>query len=505
MKSAKNIHQEQKQPVRLYNTMSREIEAVESFDGTDEIGFYACGPTVYDYAHLGHLRKYTMDDVLLRILRVSGYQVKFVENITDVGHLSSDSDIGEDKMEKGARKYGKTVWELAEQFEDYFWRSMDIMHVTRPDVVAHATKHIQEQLDMVLALEERGFTYEIEGDGIYFDTSKLEDYGKLARLNLEELEEGARIGAVEGKRNPTDFALWKFEKEGENRAMVWPSPWAERSFPGWHIECSAMSMTHLGEQIEIHTGGIDHIPVHHTNEIAQAEASTGKQPFVKYWVHHNFLQVEGEKMSKSLGNFLTIDDVLDRGTAPMALRLLFLSSHYRSQLNFTWDALEGQQRAWRRLQQQLVESRDTLDSLKSVLSGDVLLGEEAKAYSSAFFEAVRDDLATPRAMATVWEVVASQNITEAERLRLFLQFDQIMGLGLRELLMDEDALTEIRTLKGMSVEQLPEAVRSLAEDRLTARAEHRYQDADQLRDEIRDAGYRVEDTADGQRFFSVAE
>ncbi len=295
-----------------------------------KIGLYACGFTVYDYTHLGHLRKYTMDDVLIRALRygnaelgekigmnLAPYEVTFVQNVTDVGHLASDADTGEDKLEKGAKKYGKSVWDIAHEFEEYFFKSMDLMGNLRPDVSCRATEHIEEQLNMVLELEKKGFTYVIENDGVYFDTSKFPEYGKMAGLHLDDQEEGARIGAVEGKRNPSDFALWKFERTGENRAMVWPSPWNERSFPGWHIECSAMAMKYLGEQFDIHTGGIDHIPVHHTNEIAQAEAVTGKQPFVNYWVHHNHLHINSEKMSKSLGNFYTIDDLKERINAAL--------------------------------------------------------------------------------------------------------------------------------------------------------------------------------------------
>jgi cysteinyl-tRNA synthetase len=309
------------------------IETIKPISGQHL--FYACGPTVYDQTHLGHLRKYTMDDVLVRALRQANYEVKFVQNITDVGHLASDADTGEDKLEKGAKKYGSSVWEIAKKFEDYFFYSMDLMGNVRPDLSCKATEHIQSQLDMVKKLESKGFTYIIPSDGVYFDTAKLADYGKLAKLDLAAQKSGARVDPVDGKRQPADFALWKFERPGENRAMIWPSPWSERGFPGWHIECSAMSMEHLGEQFEIHTGGIDHIPVHHTNEIAQSEAATGKVPFVKYWVHHNFLRVDNEKMSKSLNNFYTIDDVLERGFAPQALRLLFLGSNYPSELNIT--------------------------------------------------------------------------------------------------------------------------------------------------------------------------
>ena len=276
--------------MQLFNTLTRSNEQVIPIHN-NSLGLYACGFTVYDYTHLGHLRKYSMDDVLVRMLRHEGFEVHFVQNITDVGHLASDEDTGEDKLEKGAKKYGKTVWEIAKEFESYFWKSMDAMGNLRPDVSCRATDHIKEQLELVLELEKKGHTYVIEGDGVYFDTSTFPEYGKMARLNLEQQKEGARVDQVAGKRNPSDFALWKFERPGENRQMVWKSPWSDRSFPGWHVECSAMAMKYLGEQFEIHTGGIDHIQVHHTNEIAQSEAATLKHPFVKIWVHHNHLRI----------------------------------------------------------------------------------------------------------------------------------------------------------------------------------------------------------------------
>lgn len=263
--------------MKIYNTLTRQIEQFEPFNAL-EVKFYACGPTVYDHAHIGHLRKYTMDDILLRVLEQEGYKVNFVQNVTDVGHLASDADTGEDKLEKGAKKYHQSVWAVAKQFEEYFYRSMEHMGNRQPDVICRATDHIDQMRQMVETLEQKGYTYIIEGDGVYFDSSKFPDYPKLANLNLEEMREGARVEKVEGKRNPTDFALWKFERPGENRAMVWPSKWHPHSFPGWHIECSAMSMEYLGEQLDIHTGGIDHIPVHHTNEIAQSESATGKKP-----------------------------------------------------------------------------------------------------------------------------------------------------------------------------------------------------------------------------------
>ncbi|PIR61582.1 MAG: cysteine--tRNA ligase [Candidatus Pacebacteria bacterium CG10_big_fil_rev_8_21_14_0_10_44_11] len=473
--------------MRLYNTLSRSIENVEPVSPA-QLGLYACGFTVYDYTHLGHLRKYTMDDILIKTLRHAGYLVKFVQNVTDVGHLASDADTGEDKLEKGAKKYGKNVWDIAHQFEDYFWRSMDLMGNARPDVSCRATEHIESQLAMVRKLEAKGFTYVIEGDGVYFDTSKIDDYGKLAHLDIEHLKEGARVEMVLGKRNPTDFALWKFERPGENRVMIWPSPWAERSFPGWHIECSAMSSEYLGEQFDIHTGGIDHIPVHHTNEIAQAEAASGKKPFVRYWVHHNFLRVNGEKMSKSLGNFFTIDDLLKKGLHPLALRLLFLTTHYRSEMNFTWEAVKGMQRTYRRLIEQILQFRAERE--RTTLSEDKLA--KINTYRQRFFTALENDLATPEAISILWEV-AKSNIPGPDKYDLIIEFDEVLSLGLRTA---EKILTELGSDSRSVVEaDLPTEVKQLLDQRQAARVQQDWPTADTLRKKLEELGYQLKDTA----------
>jgi len=480
--------------MKLYNTLTRDFSeitksSIAKSDAQKEIGLYACGPTVYDYTHLGHLRKYALDDVLVRALRYEGIAVKHVQNITDVGHLSDDGDSGEDKLEKGAKKYGQSVWDVAHQFENYFWHSMDLMNVEKPDISCRATDHIEEQLEMVKTLEKKGFTYVIDGDGVYFDASKLDDYGKLARLKLDQLKEGARVEMVDGKRNPSDFALWKFEREGENRAMVWSSPWHERSFPGWHIECSAMSMHYLGDQFEIHTGGIDHIPVHHTNEIAQAEATTGKKPFVEVWVHHNFLQVEGEKMSKSLGNIFTIDDVVKRGFAPMALRLLYLSGHYRSEMNFTWDNLAGSQKAWDKLVKMVGEWKEGLGQASG--AHDLpKFGERATQYAKDFASHIADDLNTSQALATLWEVTKSTEISNQEKLLLVYEFDQVLGLGIEMLNFDQP--------KVKLTKKIPAEVEKLLLDRQKARESHNWAESDRLRDLIFKLGFSVVDGQNGQ-------
>jgi cysteinyl-tRNA synthetase len=480
--------------MKIYNTMSRTIEefvprTADEQESSQHVGLYACGLTVYDYTHLGHLRKYTMDDLLIRTLRHAGYDVKFIQNVTDVGHLASDADTGEDKLEKGAKKYGKSVWDIAHEFEDYFFRSMDLMGNLRPDVSCRATEHIEEQLQMVITLEKKGFAYVIEGDGVYFDTSKLDDYGKLARLKLEDLQEGARLEKVEGKRNPTDFALWKFEREGENRAMVWESPWAKQSFPGWHIECSAMAMKYLGDQFDIHTGGIDHIPVHHTNEIAQAEAATGKKPFVKYWVHHNFLRVDGEKMSKSLGNFFTIDDVLKKKIDPKALRLLFLTTHYRSEMNFTWATLEGMQKTWEKLVRTVVDLRGEQD--RNALSPEKLA--KVDEYRQRFFALMEDDLKTPEAVAMMWEVIKS-NIPNPDKYDLLIEFDEVLGLGLRAV--TAESISTDSSL--LTIDQLPKDVQQLASEREKFRQEKNWQKSDEVRAQIAEKGYEVVDHPSGQ-------
>ena len=498
--------------MKLYNTLSRKIEELHTLDGrkpgdnpAPEVKLYACGPTVYDFTHLGHLRKYTMDDVLVRTLRSEGYQVRHVQNITDVGHLVSDDDEGEDKMEKGSRKHGKSATELAQEFEDFFFYSMDLMGNLRPTLSCRATDHIQSQLELVLDLEKKGLTYLIEGDGVYFDTSKIDDYGKLSGINPEMQMEGARVSKVVGKRNPTDFALWKFEKEGEERQMTWPSPWHPRSFPGWHVECSAMSIEHLGPQLDIHTGGIDHIPVHHENEIAQSEAYTGKEPFSQIWVHHNFLQVEGQKMSKSLGNFYTIDDLRSRGYSAKALRLLFLTSHYRSELNFTWESMTAAQKAYLRL------LRAYLDIKKNLSEEQLEIEDfpEAKNIEEQFNQAMRNDLHTSEALSVLWSLLKTDLPAEI-KYYLISKFDRVLGLGLVG--MDEDKFSNFLTFaknKGVveedflvktnevEEEKVPQEVKDLFEKREVARKEKNWQEADLLRDQIEEFGFKLIDTQDG--------
>ena len=347
-------------------------------------------------------------------------------NITDVGHLTGDNDEGEDKIEKGAGKRGTTVWELARVYTDYFISSIDEMNIIRPDVFSNATQHIPEFIEMIKVLENKGFTYETD-EAVYFDISKFKNYGKLSGQKLEEKMTRAR-GEVRldvKKINPADFALW-FKATGrfKNHVMRWPSTWGE-GFPGWHIECSAMCMKYLGETIDIHAGGIDHIPVHHENEIAQSEAVTGKQ-FVRYWFHNEFLLVDGQKMSKSLGNFYTIDDIKNRPIDPMALRLLFLQTHYRQIMNFTWQSLSATSNAYNKLVNLICELKQKVHEPTTVVG----FSEEAKNYRQKFVDAISDDVQTPKAVAVLWEIVKS-NIPAEEKLNLILEIDEVLGLNLK--------------------------------------------------------------------------
>lgn len=455
--------------LRLYNTLFRKIEDFVPFNPPG-VGMYTCGPTVYDYTHIGHLRKYVGDDVLRRVLENNGYEVKHVMNITDVGHLVSDEDSGEDKMEKGARESGRTVWEVAKFYENYFWNSVEAVNIKRPNIIAKATEHIEEQIKLIHRLEKNGFIYATE-HAIYFDISRFPNYTKLSGQKLEEKETGSRedVFIDKQKRNPADFSLWFFTVgHFKDHTMRWSSPWGE-GFPGWHIECSAMSMEYLGDSFDIHTGGIDHIPVHHTNEIAQSEAASGKQ-FVKYWVHHNFLVVDGEKMSKSKKNFYRIDEITAKGFDPLSLRYLFLTSHYRDRLNFTWTSLAAAQNALDNLRQQL----RYWDEPKIGCSE----------FEQKFAEAVNNDLNTPQALALLWELVKSDNPTSSKA-KSVLQMDKILGLKLDEYL-------------GKKLE-IPQKVQKLIDQREQVRISGDFKKSDDLRHEIKKLGFEIEDTPSGPR------
>lgn len=466
--------------MKLYNTLSRSIEEFTPFK-EQHVGFYCCGPTVYDFTHIGHIRKYVMDDVLRRTLEYLNYNVTHVMNITDVGHLTDDADAGEDKLEKGAKKSGKTVWEVAKEYTEFFQMTMEKVNVKLPTqpYFCKATDHIEDMIELITKLEKNGYTYETD-EAVYFDITKFSSYGKLSRQKLEEKKQAVRDEVIEDpmKKNPADFALW-FKTVGrfKHHTMHWPSPWGE-GFPGWHIECSAMSMKYLGDQIDIHTGGIDHIPVHHENEIAQSEAATGKVPFTKYWVHHNFLMVEGKKMSKSLGNFFTITDVEKRGIEPVSLRLLFMQTHYRQEMNFTWEAAEATNEAYRKLisQSQRLQEKNTELSESEVAQFEII--------KKQFAEIISDDLDTPKAVAFMWETLKSDDYSEPVKYHFLQEVDSIFSLDLT---------------KKRHTSALPEEIELLLKQRSEARAKKDFVTSDLLRDQIAAKGYIVEDFSSGTK------
>ncbi|MEK7631841.1 MAG: cysteine--tRNA ligase [Patescibacteria group bacterium] len=452
--------------LKLFNTLSRKVQEFKPIH-PPKVGFYACGPTVYDRAHIGNHRAYIFDDILHRALQHEAFDVQLVMNITDVGHLVSDADEGEDKLEKGAKREKLSVWDVAEKYTKLFKADLKELNVIEPDQWLKATDNIGEQIALIKKLEDKALTY-TTSDGVYYDTSKFPNYGKLARLNLEGQKEGARVEANKEKRNPTDFALWKFSPKGEQRQMEWESPWG-KGFPGWHIECSAMSMKALGESFDLHTGGFDHIPVHHTNEIAQSEGATGK-PFVKYWVHNEFLLVDGGKMAKSLGNAYTLDELREKGFSPLAFRYYCLGAHYRSKLNFTWEGLQASQTAL-----------DDLLARVAAMADTPKIG--CAEFEQKFFEAVDNDLNTPQALAVVWGLLKSDYPDHAKKASL-LKMDAVLGLGLAE------AKAEVITI--------PKKVQALVDAREAARKAKDWKQSDELRKEIEASGFSVRDTDKGQ-------
>lgn len=462
----------------LFNTLTRQKELFTPLSAA-ELSLYTCGPTVYDYVHIGNLRTFLFEDVLRRVLQANNFAVKHVMNITDVGHLVSDADAGEDKLEKGARREGKTVWDIAEFYTQAFLSNTRALNILPPHVMPRATDFIAEQIALIQVLEKKGFTYQIS-DGVYFDTSRVADYGKLAQLDIAGLQEGARVEKNPEKRHATDFALWKFSPSGagaEKRAMEWESPWGV-GFPGWHIECSAMAMALLGATIDIHCSAIDHIPVHHTNEIAQSESATGK-PFARVWMHSEFLLVHEGRMGKSLGNFIRLEDVLARGFSPLAYRYFVLGAHYRSKLNFTWDALQAAQNAY-----------DSLIALVARWGFQIADRQPIQHYKDAFMEAVNDDLNTPVALAVMWEMLKSDYAIEKKSRTLFFM-DDVLGLDIHK-----QALL-LAQRQQQAQREIPAEVRALAEQRAQAKAQKDFAHADALREQIHEAGYTVEDTPEG--------
>lgn len=458
--------------LQLYNTLTRKKEEFKPLED-NTVRMYSCGPTVYSYAHIGNFRTYVFMDTLRRVLQYNGYKLKHVMNITDVGHLESDADEGEDKMEKAARKENKDPYEIAKYYSDVFFRDMGRLNIQTPEIIAKATDHIPEMLEFVEGLMKNGYAYETS-KGIYFDISKLDKYPVLSNRKLDEQIAGARVDVDEEKRSPYDFALWI--KAPENHIMKWESPWG-LSYPGWHIECSAMGRKYLGDQFDIHTGGVDHIPTHHENEIAQSKGLTGKIP-AKFWMHVEFLQVDGGKMSKSLGNTYTLNQLQEKGIEPLAYKLFCFTAHYRTKLNFTFETALSTQTALTRLREGFVKHLEGTEKIEN---------EKIKEYENKFLETINDDLNMPAAMGIVWEIIRNPQKSK-QYADLLLEFDKVLGLDLEN---SKKYLEESKKI------EIPKEIQALLEKRKQARQERNWALSDEIRDSLKEKGYTVKDAKDG--------
>ena len=456
-------------PLKLFNTLGRSKEELKPLK-FPAVGIYTCGPTVYNYQHIGNYRTYIFEDILKRALKFFKFEPFHVMNITDVGHLASQGDEGEDKVEAMAQKEGKSAWDLAKFYADAFLNDCASLNILPPDVLCRATAHIQEQIDLILRLEKKGFLYQTS-DGMYFETAKFPAYDQLmGKSHLAGIQFGARISANPEKKSPSDFAVWKFSPKESRRQMEWDSPWG-KGFPGWHIECSAMAMKYLGESFDIHCGGVDHIPIHHTNEIAQSEAATGK-PFVNYWLHGEFLLMNSAKMAKSDGSFITLRDLSQRGIHPLDYRYHCLTAHYRKQLDFTWEALEASKIARRRLK----------DSTASLLKFPI---KPACADSvAAFRAALEDDLNMPEVLSVVWNDLRNAALPEGARASFLKMAEGVLGLGIFE----------------SEKENVSPEIAELLRQRDEARKKRDFSLSDSLRKELSEKGILVEDSPSGQKW-----
>ena len=457
--------------MKLYNTPDKKLVEFSPVKGK-KIGVYSCGPTVYWNQHIGHMYAFVVWDVMVRYLRYLGFEVKWVMNITDVGHMTSDEDEGDDKMEKGASREGLTVWQIADKYILQFESSLDDLKV-KPDILPRATDHISEQIELIKKIEKNGYAYKTS-TGLVFDTGKFPGYGDFARLDLSKQKAGARLEIDPEKKNPNDFLLWVTNKP--NHIMLWDSPWG-KGFPGWHVECTAMSVAYLGESFDIHTGGKEHIPVHHTNEIAQSYGAFG-HPTSKYWLHNEWLTVKGEKMSKSLGNFYTVNDLKEKGYDSMHFKYLVLTSHYRKGLVFSFNSLDSAKNAYEKLGEYI---RSWVSSGRVELSGQKL--EKIDIFRDKFIEKIGNDLNYPEGIAVLWDV-AKSNIPNTDKLDLLLAFDEILNLDLRRFLQKD---------------LIPENISNLVNLREEKRKQGNFKEADKIRDEIFRMGYRLEDTGKGQK------
>ncbi|MBI2030952.1 cysteine--tRNA ligase [Candidatus Kaiserbacteria bacterium] len=480
-------------PLLLYNTLGKELQQFTLPERINTVRMYNCGPTVYGVQHIGNLSMFIFTDVLRRTLEKNGFPVKQVINITDFGHLTSDADEGEDKMTKGLKREKMQVTMenmalLAERYTQIFFDDLTKLNIDTTKIeFPRASAYIPAQIAMIKALEEKGYAYRTQS-GVYFDTSRFPAYGALGGIDLAGLREGARVAVDESKHHPTDFMLWKTDDK-----IGWDSPWG-LGFPGWHIECSAMIRATLGEQIDIHTGGIEHIPVHHNNEIAQSEAATGKKPFSRFWMHRAHIQIEGGKIAKSGGNVVYLSEIIEKGYHPFALRYLFLGAHYRTNANFSWEALAASQTALAKLFALRLSLGGTMGTVTPP-------GIVSATWRQKFMERINDDLDTPGALAVLWEMIKDTDLSKADLLATLLDFDRVLGFGLAEPHDAARALAASEMKEEVSIDSLPENIQKTITERELARSEKRWDRADELRTEIELAGYTMEDGASGLRVF----
>ncbi len=481
-----DLFKSKKEPVKLpqinlYNTESRSMELFKPISGK-VVTMYSCGPTVYDYIHIGNLRPYVFSDILKRTLMLHGYEVKHTINLTDFGHLTDDGDIGEDKMMKGLKREGLPVTlaamrQLSDTYISAFYDDMDSLRVMSATTWSRASDYVAEQIRLVESLSEKGFTYETS-DGVYFDIQKFPKYGRLGNIDLEQLKSGARVEVNSEKKHPADFAVWK------KGLLGWESRWG-KGFPGWHIECSAMAMATLGKEIDIHTGGIDHIPVHHNAEIAQSECATGKQ-FVRYWLHNAFITIDAQKIGKSLGNSITLRQLVDRGFSGEDYRYWLLTAHYRSTVNFTWEALTAAKQALYRLK------RFVYEDYKQIA------GEPDAVYQEKFRNFIADDLDTPGALALLWEVTKDETLDNKTKCATIHYMDSVLEIGL-----SDDVDEGKKNLGILTSEEVPEEIKELVSKREAARVARNWLEADHFREALNLKGYTVEDTPHGPKVVKV--
>jgi len=469
--------------LELYNTMGRSMQKFTPRT-PGKVGFYGCGPTVYNYAHIGNLRAFVFQDTLARSLRFLGYEVTHVMNVTDIGHLTGDNDDGEDKMVNQAREKGQSVLEVAEFYTKAFFDDIDRLNILRPTVMCKATDHVDQMIRLIQRIEANGHTYSAGGN-LYFDISTFPGYGALANFNPDDLKAGTRVDIDENKRNPFDFVLWFTKSKFENQALVWDSPWG-RGYPGWHIECSAMSMEYLGEQFDIHTGGIDHIQIHHTNEIAQSEGATGKK-WVNYWLHNEFLVMDKGKMSKSSGEFLTLQYLIDKGFDPLDYRFFLLGGHYRSQLTFSWESMESARNSRRSLVQRLARITENAEAVPESLPAN----SPANEWIDRFRADIEQDLSTPRALSQLQGLIRDTDVPPAEALAAVARMDQVLGLDLIE-----SAASLVASSKETG--DIDDGrIDTLIAERTDAKKAKNFSRADEIRNQLKESGIILEDTASG--------